>query len=77
MGLECNTSFADLFRLARRRGWTADEERHFQQLNQPQRNTVVKEMAAEAGCIDTEDRIGSDGLIYTAFWIRPGTHQAG
>jgi hypothetical protein len=69
MGRECSIGFADLFRLAKKRGWTADEEREFQALTQPERNAAVIELAREAGGIQTEDRIGSDGQVYTAFWL--------
>ena len=67
--------FADLFRLARKRGWTAEEEGAFQALSQPERNAAVMELAREAGGIRTEDRIGTDGQVYTAFWIEeaPGS----
>ena len=68
MGRECSFGFADLFRLAKKRGWTAEEERAFQALSQPARNAMVLELAHEAGGILTEDRIGSDGQVYTAFW---------
>jgi hypothetical protein len=69
MGRECSIGFADLFRLAKKRDWTADEERVFQALDQEARNTAVVELAREAGGIRTENRVGTDGLIYTAFWL--------
>jgi hypothetical protein len=69
MGRECSLGFADLFRLAKKRGWTLDEERTFQALTQPERNAAVLELAREAGGIRTEDRIGTDGQVYTAFWL--------
>lgn len=69
MGRECAIGFADLFRLAKNRGWTADEERAFQSLTQPERNAAVLELAREAGGIRTEDRLGTDGQVYTAFWL--------
>jgi hypothetical protein len=69
MGLECSTSFADLFHLARGRPWTAQEEDYFRSIDQDTRNRLVKELASAAGCVRTDDRRGSDGLIYTAFWI--------
>jgi hypothetical protein len=61
--------FRELFMLARKRPWTAEEERHFQALGQPARNTAVKQLAAEAGGVVTEDRLGTDGQLYTAFWV--------
>jgi hypothetical protein len=68
MGRECSIGFADLFRLAKKRDWTAEEERTFAALTQPERNAAVLELAREAGGIRTEDRLGCDGLVYTAFW---------
>ena len=65
----CTVGFADLFRLARKRGWTAEEERAFQSMTQPERNAAVLELAREAGGIRTEDRLGTDGQVYTAFWL--------
>ncbi|HKP28406.1 MAG TPA: hypothetical protein VJU15_03350 [Gemmatimonadales bacterium] len=65
----CTIGFADLFRLARKRGWTPEEERAFQSMSQPERNAAVLELAREAGGIHTEDRLGTDGQVYTAFWL--------
>lgn len=73
MGRECTIGFADLFWLAKKRGWTDAEERAFQALSQPDRNAAVMELAREAGGIHTEDRIGTDGQVYTAFWLEDGT----
>jgi hypothetical protein len=64
----CSMGFAELFQLAKGRAWTAEEVLEFQALDQPARNRMVKELAAEAGCVRTEDRIGTDGVVYTAFW---------
>lgn len=61
--------FADLFRLARKRIWTTEEKDAFQALDQDARNAAVKQLAREAGCVRTADRLGTDGLIYTAFWL--------
>lgn len=69
MGRECRIGFAELFRLARKREWTPEEERQFQALDQEARNEAVRQLGREAGCIRTEDRRGTDGKIYTAFWI--------
>jgi len=76
MGRECAIGFADLFRLARKRGWTAEEERAFQSLTQPERNAAVLELAREAGGIHTEDRLGTDGQVYTAFWLEETSGDA-
>jgi hypothetical protein len=61
-------AFAELFRLAKGREWTEEEVREFQALDQQGKNQVVKQLAAEAGGIRTEDQVGTDGVIYTAFW---------
>lgn len=73
MGHECEMGFSDLFRLARKRAWTSDEENAFQALDQDARNTAVRQLAQEAGGVRTEDRRGTDGLIYTAFWLEAPT----
>jgi hypothetical protein len=56
--------------MARHRDWTPDEERFFLSLDQPARNAVVRQLAAEAGGVQTADRVGTDGVTYTAFWRR-------
>jgi hypothetical protein len=61
-------SFRELFARARKRSWTAAEEREFMALDQDSRNQLVKKLAAEAGGVRTEDRVGTDGVVYTAFW---------
>jgi hypothetical protein len=69
MGGDCSLSFADLFRLAKKREWTPDEERAFQGMDQEARNAAVVALAREAGGVHTEDRVGTDRVIYTAFWL--------
>ena len=69
MGHECEMGFADLFRLARKRTWTSDEEDAFQSMDQDARNAAVRQLAQEAGCVRTADRVGTDGATYTAFWL--------
>ena len=69
MGQECRYSFDDLFRLAYDRDWTAEEKGAFMALDQLARNREVRRLADQAGCVRTEDRLGSDGLMYTAFWV--------
>ena len=64
----CSMGFAELFELARGRPWTDEEVRGFQALDQPGKNAMVRQLAAEAGGIRTEDQVGSDGVVYTAFW---------
>jgi hypothetical protein len=34
-------------------------------MTQPERNAAVKALAREAGGMRTEDRIGTDGQVYT------------
>jgi len=69
MGQECRYSFSDLFRLAHDRDWTEEEKSAFMVLDQGARNCAVKRLADKAGCIRTEDRLGTDGMTYTAFWV--------
>jgi hypothetical protein len=70
MSRECNYSFADLFHIVRGRPWNDAERAAFEALDRKARNEWVRELAAESnGRIVTEDRRGSDGLIYTAFWL--------
>lgn len=60
--------FRELFFLAKGREWTQEEVKAFQALDQPGKNRAVKQLAAEAGGIRTEDQVGTDGVVYTAFW---------
>lgn len=69
MGHECRYSFDELFRLAHDREWTAEEKSAFMALDQATRNREVKRLADQAGCVQTEDRVGTDGVTYTAFWV--------
>lgn len=64
----CSIGFRELFQLAKGREWTPDEVNAFQALDQAGKNRMVKQLAAEAGCIRTEDQVGTDGVVYTAFW---------
>jgi hypothetical protein len=66
---ECRYSFDDLFRLAHDRDWTEEEKSAFMALDQGARNCEVMRLADKAGCIRTEDRLGTDGVMYTAFWV--------
>ncbi len=66
---ECELGFADLFRMAHQRDWTPEEERSFEGLEQEARNSMVRDLAQKAGGVRTADRIGTDGVTYTAFWI--------
>jgi hypothetical protein len=69
MSHECELGFAELYQMAHDRAWTAEEERSFGALGQEARNAMVRELALKAGGIRTADRIGTDGVTYTAFWI--------
>lgn len=60
--------FRELFFLAKGREWTPEEVKGFQALDQAGKNRMVKELAAEAGGIRTEEQVGTDGVVYTAFW---------
>ena len=72
----CSLGFADLFLLAKKRDWTPQEKRAFQTLDQAGRNAAVVALAREAGGIRTEDRVGMDGVTYTAFWREDGSPAA-
>lgn len=65
---DCSMGFRELFFLAKGREWTPEEVQAFQALDQPGKNLAVKRLAAEAGGIRTEDQVGTDGVVYTAFW---------
>lgn len=69
MGRECQYSFSQLFSLAHQREWTEAERERFFALDQNARNLEVKQLAKKAGNVRTEDRLGTDGLTYTAFWV--------
>jgi hypothetical protein len=74
MSRECNYSFADLFRMVRGRPWSDAERTAFEAMDREARNEWVRTLAAQSdGRIATEDRRGSDGLIYAAFWPVPRT----
>lgn len=66
MKLECAYSFADLFTAAFGRAPTQDELAALYVLSQTERNAQVQQWAEQAGW-GTEDRIGTDGVVYTAF----------
>ncbi len=73
MSRECQYSYADLFEAVHGRAWTDAERGAFEALTQPQRNAWVKELAsASGGAAGTEDRVGTDGQTYTAFWLVDG-----
>lgn len=63
---ECHYSFSDLFQAAHKRPPENQEAMEFVLASQDARNTLVKKWAILAGWA-TEDRVGTDGKIYTAF----------
>jgi hypothetical protein len=67
MSYSCRFSFDDLFQARFGREMSQDEKDELYALSQKKRNKRVGEWAKEAGWY-TEDRKGSDGVIYTAFW---------
>ncbi len=69
LGPECEFSFADLFRAAEGRDWTSEEEAGFVSLTQDERNEWVSRLAAKAPQFTTKDKVGTDGVVYRAFWI--------
>lgn len=66
----CSFGFEDLFHAAHGRRWTEAERRELEQADQPRRNALVRRWAASAGDVTLEDRLGTDGLLYTAFGFR-------
>ena len=66
----CSFGFGDLFHAAHGRGWTEAERRDLEQAEQPHRNALVRRWAEAAGDVTLEDRLGTDGLVYTAFGFR-------
>jgi hypothetical protein len=52
------------------RGCSAEEHRRLAAMSQDERNAWVRGQAAEAGpAVVVEDRVGTDDVTYTAFWI--------
>lgn len=73
MGRECAFGFGDLFRAAHGRAWSDAERADFEALGHDERNAAVRRWAASTSVIRTEDRLGSDGRLYVAFWVEfPG-----
>ncbi len=61
-------SFNDLFRAVWRRDMTESEARQFSNMTQGEKNRMVKRLVNKSdGVFKYEDRVGSDGQIYTAF----------
>lgn len=66
MGPECNYSFKDLYMAAYGANMSSEDIKQFSFLSQAERNVKVLEWARLAGW-GTDDRLGSDGQLYTAF----------
>ncbi len=65
----CCFSFDDLFLAAHHRPMTDAERQALRDRDQPARNRLVRQWVAEtAGDFACEDRRGTDGVLYTAFW---------
>jgi hypothetical protein len=62
-------SFADLHLRAKGRQWREEEVEAFRLMSQAEKNKWVLAMAAEADGVKTEQRIGTDGVTYIAFWV--------
>ncbi len=68
-GPECDFSFQDLYAAA----FGKDQKEFTEDLsNLPQKkiNVLVKTWAKKANW-ETEDRVGSDNMVYTAFYPKP------
>jgi hypothetical protein len=74
---EC-LGFDDLFRAANGRAMTAAERASLDALPQREKNEWVKrQVAATSGALWCEDRLGTDGVVYTAFGVARGKLMAG
>lgn len=49
--------------------WTPEEEASFKSLSQDQRNEWVSKLAAKAPQFVTQDKVGTNGIVYRAFWV--------
>lgn len=69
----CCYSFDDLFVAVNGRVMSEVERRALYDLPQQQRNEWVRQMAARTmGRFACQDRQGTDGVTYTAFWAVQG-----
>lgn len=66
-GDNCRWSFDDLHQAAHSRRMTDQEKQRLYALGQNARNIIVQGWADRAAW-QTENRIGSNGIKYTAFW---------
>lgn len=67
MAVNCAYSFDDLHQAVFGRVMTEPEKSALYALPQSERNTQVGEWARQVGWA-TENRRGSDGVVYAAFW---------
>lgn len=63
----CRFSFDDLYYARFGRAMKTQEKTELYTQPQEKRNNIVRRWAREAGWL-TENRVGSDGVMYTAFW---------
>lgn len=63
----CQFSFGDLYQARFGRHFSVQEKARLYALPQTERNNIVRRWAAEANWL-SEDRVGLDGVVYTAFW---------
>jgi hypothetical protein len=69
LGDECAYSFDDLFRAATGRDMSVQERISLEAASREERNRQVREWVAETSAeFRCEERRGTDGLVYTAFW---------
>lgn len=66
MSSECAYSFADLYVASEGKKMSEKFREKFFKMSQEKRNKLVKKWSEKAGWW-TEERVGSDGKIYTAF----------
>lgn len=69
-GTDTCIGYDELCWLAVGRSWTRDERRLIGAMEQDERNDWVRAHAALAGdVVRVEDRHGTDGIVYAAFWL--------
>ena len=69
----CCYSFDDLFLAAMARPMTDGERADLRAADQPRKNRLARQwVTLTGGSFECEDRTGTDGVLYTAFWAREG-----
>lgn len=63
----CKFSFDDLHQARFGRKMTSQEKETLYEKPQAERNNIVRHWAKSTGWL-TENRMGEDGVVYTAFW---------